>query len=875
MNLCGGMVGVTEHELTFLFPDEELSVSSKKKRSSSSQSLASRRDRSTSERYSLRRQSSSSSRHSARSSRGGGAASSQSLTSASTSKVSALNPIAKHDYEKQRTRNRSRPVPFREMKGFSVLTRKLVSGFNLIWINGGGKTQAVNMSTNSDKTYLRIRIRSRDEDESENDGSKGNQRDVKIKVRHIAKIGSETESASKKKSDENQSKRHKSNCFIIKMKSNVCEFNKLKFSAQSLAERDSVLLAIRSLMDQGKHMQEGSLPSKSKPNEFDSRAKEVVGKSPTAIKMIRHKNEKIREDTDGFDIPVPHNFGDDERFRIESRDDNVFERAEDSERVAVDRLNHATEKNSSKRQYDSNRPYNNSSTYKLTTTQNTSNTAKLHRNTSSSWMEKKDIDVDGRKLRKNVDTFSKSRQRRNSLKANSNKQRSRSSRLLEHQRNDLEFDRVTSVINKTTDPTLLEESIKTCQPQALSALKDGNISDLGAEFPTTGPWCTDDVCTVSLKEFADSMTGIFDLKENRDAKGLFATKKNQRAVAEEYISGLLSNNTNMSELLSVKDLWNVAASKHATGKEIKKMRLHNRARSSNGKAIHSSNLRKQMTFQGADTESPLFLQTINSFDDIERKQKYDADDCDLLYYDSDPEGSRERALRKGPRVAMARREETKTQQSMGKRRQALDIIDISRFGLGRKWKVLGQDVLTDIIEAIKNERLTLLWHPTQDDKSNNMPPVCVKVWVESGIYLADGSFLLPKLTWLPAHEKNLEHRVLNVSDKNPGSLDLLDVCRVRECQSIDRRLHPFAHVDRSFIIQTQNGRFMFEAKSKQERGRIVNGLKLVIARLASLLMLKDLRAVDEFFGGNAVPGEAPLWARGHEKNDAVVDFPPA
>ena len=151
--------------------------------------------------------------------------------------------------------------------------------------------------------------------------------------------------------------------------------------------------------------------------------------------------------------------------------------------------------------------------------------------------------------------------------------------------------------------------------------------------------------------------------------------------------------------------------------------------------------------------------------------------------------------------------------------------------------------------------------------------MCVKVWVESGIYLADGSFLLPKLTWLPAHEKNLEHRVLNVSDNNPGSLDLLDVCRVRECQSINRRLHPFAHVDRSFIIQTQNGRFMFEAQSKQERGRIVNGLKLVIARLASLLMLKDLRAVDEFFGGNAVPGEAPVWARGHEKNDVVVDFP--
>jgi hypothetical protein len=165
-----------------------------------------------------------------------------------------------------------------------------------------------------------------------------------------------------------------------------------------------------------------------------------------------------------------------------------------------------------------------------------------------------------------------------------------------------------------------------------------------------------------------------------------------------------------------------------------------------------------------------------------------------------------------------------------------------------------------------------MWHPTQNNE-NNMPPVCVKVWVEHGVYLNDGSFLLPKLTWLPAHEKKLDSRMLNVSDNNPGCLELLDVCRVRECESIDRKLHPFARVDQSFVIQTQNGKYMFEAQSKQERGRIVNGLKLTIARLASLLMLKDLRAVDEFFGGNAVPGEAPIWARGCENNESTGDFP--
>ena len=488
------------------------------------------------------------------------------------------------------------------------------------------------------------------------------------------------------------------------MKHNVSEFNKLKFSAQSLAERDSVLLAIRSLMDQGKHIQQGSLPSKSKVNEIESRSDVVNIKSPSTVKMTRHRNEKVRDDTDSLEIPVPHNFGDDERFRIETRDDSVLERSEDSGRDVENKFNHGNEKNLSKRQNDFSRPNNISSSYKLMTPQNISNTAKVHRNTSSSWMEKKDTDIDGRKTRKSTITSSTSRQHRGSLKLNNNKQRSRSPRHLERQGNDVEVDGVKHAMDKITDPTLFEESITSnqvgYQPRALSALQDGDISDLGADFPTTGPWCTDDVCTASLKDFADSMTGIFDLKETRDVKGLYITNKNQRAIAEEYISGFLSNNTNMSELLSVKDLWNVAASKHAAGKEIKKRRLHNRARQPNGKAIHLSNLRKQMTFEGAETGRPLFLQTISSFDDIKRKQKNDVNDCELLYYDSDPEDCRERTLTKGPRVAIARREETPRRRSKyGKRRQALDILDMSRFGLGRKWKMLGQDVLTDIIEV--------------------------------------------------------------------------------------------------------------------------------------------------------------------------------
>ena len=132
MNLCGGIAGVTDHELVFRFPDEEFSVSSRKKKSSSS-STSSRRDKSTSGRSSLRGQSSSTSRHPTRSSRGSGITPSNQL-STSTSPASALNPISRHDYEKQRIKNQSRPS--RGMKSASILTRKLESGFNLVSEDG-------------------------------------------------------------------------------------------------------------------------------------------------------------------------------------------------------------------------------------------------------------------------------------------------------------------------------------------------------------------------------------------------------------------------------------------------------------------------------------------------------------------------------------------------------------------------------------------------------------------------------------------------------------------------------------------------------------------------------------------------------------------
>ena len=102
-----------------------------------------------------------------------------------------------------------------------------------------------------------------------------------------------------------------------------------------------------------------------------------------------------------------------------------------------------------------------------------------------------------------------------------------------------------------------------------------------------------------------------------------------------------------------------------------------------------------------------------------------------------------------------------------------------------------------------------------------------------------------------------------------NKVDLLDICRIRACDQVDRSVHPFANSRLSWYIETQKQVFLFESETTEERDRVVYGLKLVVARLASLLMLRDIRAADEFFGAvsNGVPGEAPVWTSGCNNNE--------
>lgn len=163
-----------------------------------------------------------------------------------------------------------------------------------------------------------------------------------------------------------------------------------------------------------------------------------------------------------------------------------------------------------------------------------------------------------------------------------------------------------------------------------------------------------------------------------------------------------------------------------------------------------------------------------------------------------------------------------------------------------------------------NERMMLMWHPQISKSKPGGSPICVKAWIESGVYLIDGTFLLPKFTMIRATDaSNLASEKAQQKQNSLEKFDLLDVCRIFVPEMIDRSCYPYPHMSRSFIIETGTAHFMLEAQSTEDRDRIVYGLKLLIARLASLLMLRDMRAASEFFGATAhmVPGEAPRWTQ--------------
>lgn len=109
------------------------------------------------------------------------------------------------------------------------------------------------------------------------------------------------------------------------------------------------------------------------------------------------------------------------------------------------------------------------------------------------------------------------------------------------------------------------------------------------------------------------------------------------------------------------------------------------------------------------------------------------------------------------------------------------------------------------------------------------------------------SLIHPKFMWRETYLPDIDHRKLSPSCQTPTSLDILSIVRVLIPQELDRSSFPYAKLDHTFIIKSGKRSHVFEAHSTAERDWFVHGLKLVIARLASMVIVGDDQMFLEFF----------------------------
>jgi hypothetical protein len=106
----------------------------------------------------------------------------------------------------------------------------------------------------------------------------------------------------------------------------------------------------------------------------------------------------------------------------------------------------------------------------------------------------------------------------------------------------------------------------------------------------------------------------------------------------------------------------------------------------------------------------------------------------------------------------------------------------------------------------------------------------------------------PKLIWSPTYEPDLESRKVRLSCSEPDSLELLSIIRVRKLSKSDRKLYPFARLNNACCITTTDQKqYIFEADSTERRDWLVDSIKLVVARLASIIIVRDEDMLLEFF----------------------------
>lgn len=251
--------------------------------------------------------------------------------------------------------------------------------------------------------------------------------------------------------------------------------------------------------------------------------------------------------------------------------------------------------------------------------------------------------------------------------------------------------------------------------------------------------------------------------------------------------------------------------------------------------------------------------TLDSPNLVRRNPKGMYHDEDLSY-DSDPEDFARR--RPMPRPTPVD-EDTLTSDNIQRRGYSGHSISPSRA----VFDVHSDEVFSTIVQEIFNQTTTLVQHPYSDScnpgTNGILPrPIAVEAWLERGQHLAF-ALIQPKWMWKakPRETKGLT----NFQNLNLQGIELLDITRILKMEDVEGGNQAFARPSHCFIIRSiHNEEFCFEAKSEQDRNRLVYSLKIVIARCGAKVLVGDPDVYWEFFSTiEGPPGGLPPLQRGY------------
>ena len=585
------------------------------------------------------------------------------------------------------------------------------------------------MQLEHDHVHLRIRCLDKDlslrkdfEEDSENNGSKSNFADIRLKVQDLAgvEMGADKYSASKGSSRLSMAV----NGFAIVMKKSIADSNTFFFESDSQTERDEITGALKGLIivDQPKYTEDSSkrrrnrtLHSEAMENLSSHRRKDLGGYKSGSSRRSRseraqrsidftaetRKESSVRKSRTQFPIL--------EEGRDEKMESNDIVTGSDDDRVIAtcsQRLGKIEiGSNANVDQPRTSRNCKKGPKTRESSTTKVSGEIPQDQELSITVLENeplRDLSVEVAGFGFGIDDILCGRKARSGLE----------SPVADANKDSLSTDEMKTSLSSGCHP------FSGCQSQALAAVEDAEMAAMANQI--ANPWCTDDICNASLKDFSDTMKGIFELKQKEKTHG---------SMTEEYMSGALGRQTAMTTLQTVKEIWNPAP-KH---RSMKKRRILNRVAQSGGQARRLSQMRNKMTFNAAMTTKKMpFLQVASSFDDINVAERWgagkqaaktrttdeldgpqdffdkvvgisssDNDKNEDLYYDSDPGDIRERTHTKGPRRVIADIKTIHARQRA--RREVLSGIDMTRLLQNRRRKKADDETITEVIEVRKKK----------------------------------------------------------------------------------------------------------------------------------------------------------------------------